>query len=216
MYSDAFLQFKILSLGSLGFGFITSLIFLATVNEKKLTQGFFPLWFQTNFFKDCKEIKKALKSKARADPSEAERIIQLRISDVGINDTQDENTTPLYPAGETLAEQTTGGWNDEEERRRRRSSTQAEEDAVSWTHWFKVPAFYLYGCVYMGVRLLVNVQSVKRYIINSFNKLSSLLLSFTLKLSCRFLVMKIKEVSPRSLLLSQWLFIFLLLSFRPF
>jgi len=40
LYSDAFLQFKILSLGSLGFGFITSLIFLATVNEKKLTQGF--------------------------------------------------------------------------------------------------------------------------------------------------------------------------------
>ncbi len=35
------------------------------------------------------------------------------------------------------------------------------EEHVSWTHWFKLPSFYLYGCVYMGARLLVNVQSVK-------------------------------------------------------
>ena len=35
------------------------------------------------------------------------------------------------------------------------------EEIVSWKHWFKVPAFYLYGAVYMSVRLLVNVQSVK-------------------------------------------------------
>lgn len=38
------------------------------------------------------------------------------------------------------------------------SSSNAEE-LVSWTHWFKVPSFYLYGFVYMGARLLVNVQS---------------------------------------------------------
>jgi len=36
-----------------------------------------------------------------------------------------------------------------------------KEEAKSWTHWFKVPAFYLYGTVYMGVRMLVNVQSVR-------------------------------------------------------
>lgn len=76
--------------------------------------------------------------------------------------TEDENITPLYPAGETLAEQSKV-WNDENEQPlRRKSSTQADDDAVSWTHWFKVPAFYLYGIVYMGVRLLVNVQSVRK------------------------------------------------------
>ncbi len=36
-----------------------------------------------------------------------------------------------------------------------------KEEAKPWTHWFKVPAFYLYGMVYMGVRMLVNVQSVR-------------------------------------------------------
>jgi len=76
--------------------------------------------------------------------------------------TEDENTTPLYPAGETLAEQNKI-WNEEDPQPRRRlSSTHADEDAVSWTHWFKVPAFYLYGTVYMGVRMLVNVQSVRK------------------------------------------------------
>lgn len=37
------------------------------------------------------------------------------------------------------------------------------EEMISWKQWFKVPAFYLYGFVYMFVRLLVNVQSVKNY-----------------------------------------------------
>jgi len=36
------------------------------------------------------------------------------------------------------------------------------EDHVTWTHWFKLPSFYLYGFVYMGARLLVNVQSVNK------------------------------------------------------
>jgi len=144
--NDAFLQFKTLALGALGLGFVASLIFMMTVNEKQLTQ-------------DCKDIKKQLKLQAQLDPAEAERIKLLRISMDSRRYTEDENTTPLYPAGETLAEQNKI-WNEEDPQPRRRlSSTHADEDAVSWTHWFKVPAFYLYGTVYMGVRMLVNVQS---------------------------------------------------------
>ena len=36
------------------------------------------------------------------------------------------------------------------------------EDIVSWKQWFKMPAFYIYGFVYMACRLLVNVQSVRK------------------------------------------------------
>lgn len=39
------------------------------------------------------------------------------------------------------------------------ASSMAEE-IVSWKQWFKLPAFYIYGFVYMACRLLVNVQSV--------------------------------------------------------
>jgi len=36
------------------------------------------------------------------------------------------------------------------------------EDIASWKQWFKMPAFYIYGFVYMACRLLVNVQSVRK------------------------------------------------------
>ena len=47
-----------------------------------------------------------------------------------------------------------------------------KEEVKSWTHWFGVPAFYLYGAVYMGVRMLVNVQSVKMNNFHSFFKIN--------------------------------------------
>ena len=43
-------------------------------------------------------------------------------------------------------------------------------EEFSWKQWFKLPAFYLYGFVYMGSRVLVNVQSVR------FEKLFTLLI----------------------------------------
>ncbi len=35
------------------------------------------------------------------------------------------------------------------------------EEIINWRQWFYVPAFYIYGFVYMAVRILVNVQSVR-------------------------------------------------------
>ncbi len=80
-----------------------------------------------------------------------------RFSDISaINDEDNspdfiETTSPLSPTKEDKIEET---------RERSESGLDGEEGAVSWTHWFKVPAFYVYGIVYMGVRMLVNVQSV--------------------------------------------------------
>lgn len=34
----------------------------------------------------------------------------------------------------------------------------------TWKHWFSIPAFYIYGVVYMGSRVLANVQSVNDFL----------------------------------------------------
>lgn len=34
------------------------------------------------------------------------------------------------------------------------------EEVLNWRRWFKRPSFYIYGVVYMGARMLVNIQSV--------------------------------------------------------
>jgi len=49
--------------------------------------------------------------------------------------------------------------NKEKLKKKKKVSTSNAEELVSWTYWFRLPSFYLYGFVYMGARLLVNVQS---------------------------------------------------------
>jgi len=56
------------------------------------------------------------------------------------------------------------------------------EEIVSWQQWFKVPAFYLYGFVYMAVRILVNVQSVKFYFFHISNQV--LVFNYLLSSKC--------------------------------
>jgi len=124
--TDARLQFKILSLGALAFGFLTSLFFLSTVNESRIT-------------KDCAQIKKQLMQ-------------QHTEADVENHTTQDHSVMPQ--ADESSMNNVTPLL--EETQVERKS---VREETKSWTHWFGVPAFYLYGAVYMGVRMLVNVQS---------------------------------------------------------
>lgn len=144
--NDAFLQFKVLALGSLGLGIVSSFVFLFTVNEKQLT-------------KDCKAIKKQLQLQAQMDPSRAE-LLKDRVSGIGRTN-ENENDSPGYPASETLLKESTRSYDMETSQNSPmlKSKNNADEDKVSWTYWFKLPSFYLYGVVYMGVRMLVNVQS---------------------------------------------------------
>lgn len=39
-------------------------------------------------------------------------------------------------------------------------SLSSVSECTDWKSWFKLPAFYIYGFVYMGCRMLVNIQSV--------------------------------------------------------
>ena len=79
-----------------------------------------------------------------------------------------------------------------------------KEEIKPWTHWFKVPAFYLYGMVYMGVRMLVNVQSVRTKRIIHFNHYISRSLFSIFNMSSRSeMDLKLVMVSQKNALLSQ-------------
>lgn len=68
------------------------------------------------------------------------------------------------------------------------TASEGDEETVAWTYWFKQSSFYIYGFVYMGVRMLVNVQSVKNHLFYEL-MVSSLFL---------FIISKVYLESPKA------------------
>jgi Na+/melibiose symporter-like transporter len=154
-----FEQFKVLSLGSLSLGVATSAFFLFTVREAKLVAA-------------TKKLQKQLKRKLKFS-------CDSNLSDDDKDEKPEKKTSPITEeAPISPACDSNGGvtsdlerWelSDDENGQVHMSSKNKKKNAqvtnsnaeehVTWTYWFRLPSFYLYGCVYMGARLLVNVQS---------------------------------------------------------
>jgi len=131
-----FTQFRILSFAAIGLGFFTSIIFLVSVKEKKLTD-------------DCLKVKKMIKELTK----EENRTLILTRDTLEKNEKNhydNSRINEIQPLRSTLSEHN-------QENKKSFSST----DNFTWTQWFKRSSFYIYGFVYMGSRVLVNVQSVK-------------------------------------------------------
>jgi len=126
-------QFKIIAFSSAGLGVLSSLFFLATVNERKLTE-------------DCRRIKRQIKNQYHISvgnkPADGSESPGDNLSPWEFSEADSPNKICLS-----------------ETRNRRISSSGGDEETVHWTHWFTKGSFYLCGFVYMGVRMLVNVQS---------------------------------------------------------
>jgi len=135
-----------LSFASIGLGMITSIVFLVSVNEKKLTD-------------DCLKMQKVMKE---LTIEENRKIISIHPEILlDTHDTlekKDHYQSGVYEVQpqSSLSEIHSLG---NEDLLLEKKSFCSEE--FSWKEWFKLPAFYLYGFVYMGSRVLVNVQSVK-------------------------------------------------------
>lgn len=153
-------QFTILSLASVGLGFLTSIFFLVTVREKKITEG-------------CRQIKKEFKKQHRIsmdsnasslpqDKLEKMQKLAGDISTTKMDVSMEDAVSPVSPNDGVekweLSEDEDTGQVHVSTKKKSVISSMAEE-AVSWKHWFKLPAFYIYGFVYMACRLLVNLQS---------------------------------------------------------
>jgi len=157
-----YLQFRVLAIGSLAVGIIASVFFLLTVNEKKLTDN-------------CRKVKRQFKRYTRAP---VDTLTSLTGSQL---DLLDKIAEPVSP-GRSLSEvespmsrssivSTTdfekwGMSTDEDTGEVHLSNQPAEEEdekkddeIVGWSYWFKMSSFYVYGFVYMGCRLLGNLQS---------------------------------------------------------
>jgi len=133
-----FTQFRILSFASIGLGFFTSIIFLVSVNEKRLTN-------------DCLKVKKMMKDLAkeenRKDHPETYTLTRDTLEKNHYDKSGINEIGPLPPQSSLSV--------DNKDNQRSFSAT----DNFTWTQWFKLSSFYIYGFVYMGSRVLVNVQS---------------------------------------------------------
>jgi len=149
-------QFKIIAFSSAGLGVLSSLFFLATVNERKLTQ-------------DCRRIKRQIKNQYHIS------VEQKRSSrNKKPEDGSESPGESLSPWEFSDAEEPNKIHLSETRRRSISSSGGGDEDTVHWTHWFTKGSFYLCGFVYMGVRMLVNVQSsLMIYYLQNVLKLAS-------------------------------------------
>ena len=144
-----------------------------TVKEKKLTEGIY-LSKSTRIiiFQGCKQIKRELRKKIYQEGfhlqgDESQNIInQIQGSPEDVSkiskpvDLQDDDLERWEVSNEE-----SGDVKISENRNRNKSVVASVlDEVVPWKHWFKMPSFYVYGFVYMAVRLLVNVQSVGKSI----------------------------------------------------
>jgi Na+/melibiose symporter-like transporter len=164
-----YLQFRVLALASLGLGVLTSIFFLVTVNEKNITEG-------------CKQIKKNMKKNNPQLSIDSEcAVFPSMVEPLPIGPGSDDETRPAEsmdqlnctPPSQPNIDSNIEIWKLPEEEvsgeihishKKKPESIHSSfgEEIVCWKQWFKIPSFYIYGFVYMAVRLLVNVQSVKR------------------------------------------------------
>jgi len=155
-----FTQFQVLSLGSLGLGVCTSFFFLITVREVKLVNA-------------CKAIQKEFK-KLNCSIGSKNSLVDEKTHPSTQSYHQEAPTSPACDANGGGVTSDLERWelsddengkvhmstkNKEKLKKKKKVSTSNAEELVSWTYWFRLPSFYLYGFVYMGARLLVNVQS---------------------------------------------------------
>jgi len=131
---EVYTQFTLLGFLSVGLGFCTSMFFLCTVPEKKLVN-------------DCLELKKHLKELKKQE-NENRRKIGLPQEEESVLSDGEAIPQDLLKDKEALSPIL------EDE------NPQASlVDNFTWKDWFKISSFYIYGVVYMGARVLANVQS---------------------------------------------------------
>lgn len=112
-------------------------------------------------------------SNASSIPEDKLEKMQKLAGDISVGDISGElspsemagNASPASPGDvekwELSEDEETGQVHVSSKKKNKKSVTNSlAEEVVHWKHWFKLPAFYIYGFVYMCVRLLVNVQSV--------------------------------------------------------
>ena len=135
-----------------------------TVNENKLVEGIENLYIKIILIssKDCKKIKRQLKGEFYAPietaPKTNHHTPNYNNYNGGMSPIKsDESNLTSWEFSEN---EETGQLRVSQRMRAKTTSSQGDEEMVSWTHWFTQKPFYLYGIVYMGVRMLVNVQSV--------------------------------------------------------
>ena len=129
---------------------ITSVFFMVSVNEKKLTN-------------DCLRMQRLMKDLMKEEnrgmiSSQPEMLL-------GTRDTlekKDHYQSVMYEIQAQSSLSEGNSLRNEDTHPQNKSFCSGE---FSWKQWFKLPAFYLYGFVYMGSRVLVNVQSVKKSLI---------------------------------------------------
>ena len=127
---------------------ITSIVFLVSVNEKKLTD-------------DCLKMQRLMKE--LTNEGNRKMILSHPETLLLTRDTlekKDHYQSGMYEV-QPRSSLSEGNSLRNEETHLQKKSFGSEE--FSWKQWFKLPAFYLYGFVYMGSRVLVNVQSVRYY-----------------------------------------------------
>jgi len=133
--------FETLAAIVLALGCTTSLFFIFTVNEKYLTT-------------ECKKLTKVYKDLAKRDY----RLSKSSQNNYSVKEPEDGDESAVDINTFELSE-------DEQEPMKVRRSSKSllkkslAEEIFHWTEWFKQPSFYIYGLVYMGVRMTVNVTS---------------------------------------------------------
>jgi Na+/melibiose symporter-like transporter len=134
----AYYQFTLLGFLSVGLGFMTSMFFLFTVNEKKLVN-------------DCQQLKKRLKEMKKAEIESGKKLGALAASENSVLFEREE-VSPQEILQKIEKEDLSPILEDEQ-------NVKESQADFTWRHWFSIPAFYIYGVVYMGSRVLANVQS---------------------------------------------------------
>jgi len=119
------------------------------------------IFCKLNRLRDCLNVKRLMKDlmKEETKKTHPETLILTRdtLDKKVKNHYNQSGIKEIQPQSRLSAGRGEGGGQGRENENSQKSFS---TDSFTWKQWFRFPSFYLYGFVYMGSRVLVNVQSV--------------------------------------------------------